>query len=525
MHNIVVMSHFDYAQCDNSEINKFFENTNLRSMTLSELLKGVTVTKMFQTMYGKMVTTHDVKISGIQYDSRNVQRDNLFVALKGSGADGHKFLSSAIANGAKVIVIEDDNAIPDPMCMHTGTVKVVVGNTRKALAQIAANYYGHPAEKMTMIGVTGTNGKTTTTFLIKQMLESVAGNKVGLIGTVEYAIGSEKFPATHTTPESLELHQLFARMVAVGCTHCVMEVSSHALHQHRAAGIPFGAAVFTNLTQDHLDYHGTMEEYCTAKKILFDGLSDRAVAVINNDSEYSAAMIRDCKARVLSYSINAPSDLQAKDLSVTVNGFSASIDGKSIGTKLVGRFNVYNFLGAYGSLKGLGIGVTPETSAALNPAPGRFDQIQSPAGWTAIVDYAHTPDALENCLQTIHDVLPEKRTNSIITVFGAGGDRDTTKRPKMGAIAERLSDTIIITSDNPRTEDPMKIINGVLDGITEKNKAVIEPDRAKAIRRGLSLAKPGDVILIAGKGHEDYQVIGKEKFHFSDKEEIIRFIG
>ncbi|MCK9409243.1 MAG: UDP-N-acetylmuramoyl-L-alanyl-D-glutamate--2,6-diaminopimelate ligase [Bacteroidetes bacterium] len=494
-------------------------------MTLSEILKGVTVTKMFQTMYGKMVTTHDVKISGIQYDSRKVLRENLFVALKGSGADGHKFLSSAIANGAKVIVIEDDQAIPDSMCMHTGTVKVVVGNTRKALSRIAANYYGTPAASMTMIGVTGTNGKTTTTYLVKQMLEAESKNKVGMIGTVENAIGDEKFPATHTTPESLELHQLFAQMVKNGCTHCVMEVSSHALHQYRTDGIPFAAAVFTNLTQDHLDYHGTMDEYCRTKKVLFDGLLDQSIAVINVDSEYAAAMVKDCKARKISYSILSAADLQAKDLSVTVNGFTATIDGPAISTKLVGRFNVYNFLGAYGVLKGLGMSLSPERCAELNPAPGRFEQIQSPAGWTAIVDYAHTPDALENCLQTIHDVLPKKRTTSIITVFGAGGDRDITKRSKMGAIAERLSDVVIVTSDNPRTEDPMTIINQIVDGILDKMKTIVEADRAKAIARGLSLAKAGDVILIAGKGHEDYQVIGKEKSHFSDKEEILKYIG
>ncbi len=494
-------------------------------MTLSELLNGVTVSKMFQTMYGKMVTTHDVKVSGIQYDSRKVQRENLFVALKGTGTDGHKFISSAIANGAKVIVIEDDNAVPDPMCMHTGTVKVVVSDTRKALARIAANYYGHPSTKMTMIGVTGTNGKTTTTFLIKQMLEADPKNKAGLIGTVEYAIGSEKFPATHTTPESLELQELFAKMVTAGCTHCVMEVSSHALHQHRADYIPFAAAVFTNLTQDHLDYHGTMEEYAKAKRILFDGLSEQAVAVVNADAAFVSEVTSQSKARRISYSIDDAADLQAKDLSISVNGFSATVEGRPLTSSLVGRFNVYNFLAAYGVVKGLGAAPSPEVCAALRPAPGRFDQIQSPNGWTAIVDYAHTPDALENCLQTIHDVLPAQRTNRIITVFGAGGDRDTTKRPLMGAIAERLSDTIIVTSDNPRTEDPMKIIGDIMNGISDKAKAVVEPDRAKAIAHGIALAKSGDVILIAGKGHEDYQVLGIEKHHFSDKEEVMKQIG
>ncbi len=493
-------------------------------MTLSELLSGVTVTKMFQTMYGKMVTTHDVEISGVQYDSRKIQRENLFVALKGVGVDGHTFLSLAIANGAKVIVIEDDHAIPDSLCMHTGTVKIVVSNTRKALAQISANYYGRPASKMIMIGVTGTNGKTTTTFLIKQMIESVSNTKVGLIGTVEYAIGNEKFPATHTTPESLEMQQLFDQMVKKGCTHCVMEVSSHALHQYRAFGISFKAAVFSNLTQDHLDYHGTMQAYFNAKKILFDGLGDDAIAVTNFDSEYGEKIVEGCKATVISYSVNNQSSVKANNVTVSVNGFSATINNETVTTGLVGRFNLYNFLGAYSTVKGLGLQVPISIYANLIPAPGRFEQIHSPKGWTAIVDYAHTPDALENCLQTIHDVLPVDRTNTIITIFGAGGDRDITKRPKMGVIAERLSDVIIVTSDNPRTEDPMKIINDVLQGISDKKKNIVEADRRKAIAKGIGMANSGDIILVAGKGHEDYQVIGKEKIHFSDKEEVLKFV-
>lgn len=494
-------------------------------MNLSELLRGVTVTKMFQTMFGKMVTTHDVKISGVQYDSRQVVRENLFVALRGKENDGHRFLTSAIANGAKVVVIEDDNAIPDPMCMHTGTVKVVVGDSRKALAQIAANYYGAPATKMTMIGVTGTNGKTTTAYLIKQMLEQAGHSTVGLIGTVEYVIGGESIPATHTTPESLDLHKLFSDMVRKGCTHCVMEVSSHALHQSRVHGIPFAAAVFTNLTQDHLDYHGTMDAYSSAKKLLFDGLSEHAVAVTNADSEYGLKMVAGTKARVMTYSIDAPSDMKADRVSVSVHGFSAAVQQRTIASALVGRFNVYNFLGAYGAVSGLGVDLSSIDGSALRPAPGRFDQIGSSQKWTAIIDYAHTPDALKNCLQTIHDVLPENRTQRIITIFGAGGDRDRTKRPLMGAIAEQLSDVVIVTSDNPRTEDPMIIIKDILEGITDTAKTIVEPDREKAIRLGVQQAQPGDVLLIAGKGHEEYQVIGKEKIHFSDKEELLKYVS
>jgi UDP-N-acetylmuramoyl-L-alanyl-D-glutamate--2,6-diaminopimelate ligase len=495
-------------------------------MTLSEILNGVTVTKIFQTMYGKMVVTHDVKISGVQYDSRKVKRGNLFVALRGTGSDGHKFLNDAIANGAKAIVVEDDMAIPDSMCMHLGAVKIVVGNSRKALAQISANYFGNPANSMTMIGVTGTNGKTTTTYLIKQMLEAYPQHKVGLIGTVGYAIGSETLPATHTTPESLELHQLLARMKQKGCTHVVMEVSSHALHQYRVFGIPFAAAVFTNLTQDHLDYHGTMEEYFRAKKILFDSLEEHALAVTNADSEYGKKIVEGCRAKVITYSIVNPSDVKAENVSVSVNGFTAVIGNNAVSTTLVGRFNVYNFLAAYSTLVGLGISVNERGNmfGSLVAAPGRFDQIHSSKGWTAIVDYAHTPDALENCLQAIHDVLPAKRTNKVITIFGAGGDRDRTKRPKMGKIAERLSDVVIVTSDNPRTEDPTKIIDDIVEGIYHKENAIREPDRRKAIVHGLSLANAGDIVLIAGKGHEDYQVIGTEKKHFSDKEEVLKFL-
>lgn len=496
-------------------------------MTLSEVLNGVAVSKMFQTMYGKMVVTHDVKISGVQYDSRKVQKENLFVAIRGTGSDGHAFLSYAIANGAKVIVVEDDQAIPDSLCMHQGVVKIVVGNTRKALARIAANYFDRPADSMSVIGVTGTNGKTTTTYLIKQMLEADNRNTVGLIGTVEYAIGNETLPATHTTPESLELHRLFAQMKQKGCTHVVMEVSSHALHQHRVYGIPFAAAVFTNLTQDHLDYHGTMEEYFNAKKVLFDSLDEHAVAVTNVDSEFGTKIVEGCKAKVVTYGMSNSATVQATNVSVSMNGFTATVNGESVSTKLVGRFNIYNFLGAYAVMRGLDIAVQEKETvySKLIAAPGRFDQIQSPNGWTAIVDYAHTPDALENCLQTIRDVLPPERMNKIITVFGAGGDRDRTKRPKMGAVAERLSDVIIVTSDNPRTENPDEIIDDIFEGITEKEKAMREPDRKRAIVKGLSMAKQGDVVLIAGKGHEDYQVIGREKKHFSDKEEVVKFIG
>ena len=495
-------------------------------MELNGLLDGVPVTKMFQTVFGKMASTHDVMVSGIYYDSRRVERDGIFVALRGAAADGHRFIADAIAKGAKVIVTEDDMNPPDPLCMHTGTVKLVVSDARKALARLSANYYGHPSAKLRMIGVTGTNGKTTTAYLIKQLLEADPTAKVGLIGTIEYLIGSETLPATHTTPESLELQRLLARMVSAGCTHAVMEVSSHALHQYRVYGIDFAAAVFTNLTQDHLDYHGTMTEYFNAKKILFDSLSPGAAAIVNADSPHGALIIEDTRARVVTYGIAASAEYRAVNVAMTTEGFSAEINGTRVETRMTGTFNVLNFLAAYAAVNTVapGIGITAETIRGLRPAPGRFEQFHSTLGWTAIVDYAHTPDALENCLQTIRAILPADYAGSVITVFGAGGDRDALKRPLMGAIAVRYSDRVIVTSDNPRTEDPMAIVNGILSGITDKSTVTVLVDRGAAIEHALASAKPGDVVLLAGKGHEEYQVIGSEKIHFSDKEIVAQFL-
>jgi UDP-N-acetylmuramoyl-L-alanyl-D-glutamate--2,6-diaminopimelate ligase len=495
-------------------------------MELNELLVGVPVTKMFQTVFGKMASTHDVMVSGIHYDSRSVERGGVFVALRGAAVDGHRFIGDAIARGAKVIVTEDDTNPPDPLCMHTGTVKLVVANARKALALMSATYYGHPARKLSVIGVTGTNGKTTTAYLIKQLLETDAKVKAGLIGTIEYAIGSTRLPATHTTPESLELHKLFARMVSEGCTHCVMEVSSHALHQDRVYGIPFAAAVFTNLTQDHLDYHGTMEKYLKAKKLLFDSLSASAVAVINADSPQAEEIVRDAQSRVVTYGIATDAMYRATTVSMSTTGFTADVNGVAVAPRMTGLFNVSNFLAAYATVSTLNpsLAITAEQIARLNPAPGRFEQMHSSHGWTAVVDYAHTPDALENCLKTIRAILPAGSAARVTTVFGAGGDRDVQKRPLMGGIAERYSDKIVVTSDNPRSEDQQAIADGILGGMTSTERVTVELDRRTAIEGALASALPGDVVLIAGKGHEDYQVIGTTKIHFSDKEIVARYL-
>jgi len=474
-----------------------------------------------------MVTTHDIEVRGIHYDSRKIQRGDLFVAIKGTLADGHKFIDTAIANGAIAVVIENDAVLPDSFFMHAGVVKIVVGDTRRALAIIAGNFFEHPARKLKLIGVTGTNGKTTTTYLIKQLLESSSPSlrgKVGMIGTIEYIIGDERIPATHTTPESLELNQLFVQMVEKQCTHVVMEVSSHSLQQNRVHGLEFAAAVFTNLTQDHLDYHGTMERYFASKKILFDNLPALSSAVTNADDAWGLKIVRNTNGSTLTYGIVQNSDVHATNISLSIDSTKFEIEHQNqkmeIHSQLVGRFNVQNILAACSV--GISLGI-PKSAiqngvASLTSVPGRFERVVSPAGWTAIIDYAHTPDALEKCLNTIHDVLPLDRSNKIITVFGAGGDRDKTKRPLMGKVVDTLSDVIIVTSDNPRTENPQTIIDDVRAGIQRKENVYTDVDRRSAITKALAMAQKGDVVLIAGKGHEDYQVIGTTKHHFSDRE-------
>jgi UDP-N-acetylmuramoyl-L-alanyl-D-glutamate--2,6-diaminopimelate ligase len=458
-----------------------------------------------------------------------VGRGDLFVAIKGQTTDGHKYISNAVVRGAKVVVVENDAAMPDSFFMHTGVVKVVVPDSRKALALIAANYFDHPSRKLRLIGVTGTNGKTSTTYLLKAMLEAT-GEKVGLIGTIEYRIGNEVMPATHTTPESLELNGLLSTMVQKGCTAAAMEVSSHALALRRVHGIHFRAGVFTNLTQDHLDFHQTFDNYFAAKKILFDELSADATAITNADDARGRAIVADTKARVLTYGMAQPAEVTATNVSVQLSGtsFTVTYRGQThdIHLPLIGRFNVQNALAAYTA--GVALGLEPsaiaEGLARVRSVPGRFEHIPSPKGWIAVVDYAHTPDALENCLRTIHDIMPAGQRGRIITVFGCGGNRDTTKRPIMGRIATELSDITVITSDNPRREDPAAIIREIQAGCVPGRTVYTEPDRRKAIAFALELARSGDVVLIAGKGHETYQLIGERQIHFDDREEVISFI-
>jgi len=492
-------------------------------MNLAKLLDGVQVTKMFQTLYGRMVVTHDVEINSVQYDSRKVGPDDCFVAIKGTGMDGHAYVGAAIERGAKVVVMENDSAWPDSYFMHAGVVKIIVPDSRKALAVISANYFGRPSEFLKLVGVTGTNGKTTTTHLIRSVFET-AGMKAGLVGTIEYTIGDETIPATHTTPESLELNALFATMLKKGCSAVTMEVSSHALHQSRVYGLDFDTAVFTNLTQDHLDYHGTMDAYFRAKKVLFDDLKPSAYAVTNVDDPYGQTISSSTSATRMTFGTGGSADVAAGNIALGINGTTFDIlhagETTSIASPLVGRFNVYNILGAFSA--GIALGIQKETIRRgvekVRSVRGRFERISSPRGWTAIIDYAHTPDALEKCLRTIHDVLPKKDRGKIIAVFGAGGDRDKAKRPLMGAIAGELSDIAVVTSDNPRTEDPSAILEEIINGLPRGTKFIREVNRRLAIHKAVELAEPGDVVLIAGKGHEDYQVIGTQKIHFSDRE-------
>jgi len=498
-------------------------------MTLSKLLEGVSVIKMLQTLYGKMVVTQEVEVHGIQYDSRRVERDDLFVAMRGTAADGHRFIDQAVAAGATVVVLEDDNALSDSFFVHTGVVKVVVPDARQALAVLAANFYRRPSAALRLVGVTGTNGKTTTTHLIRSILQA-AGERVGMIGTIGYTIGDVILPATHTTPGSLELNQLLARMVAGGCTSAVMEVSSHSLSLQRVHGLDFRVGVFTNLTQDHLDFHGTMEAYLGAKRMLFDGLGVSSRAVLNNDDTFADRIAANTRAAKLTYGISSGADVVARDVRLTVSGTTFRVHHSGAATtvtsSLIGRFNVSNILASYAA--GLALNVPEQNIVegiqALRTVRGRFEQIASPLGWTAIVDYAHTPDALENCLHTIHDILPAKDRGRIITVFGCGGDRDRGKRPLMGRIAASLSDVVVLTSDNPRSEDPRLIMDDVLKGIEKRGGLITEVDRHKAIRVALEQARRGDVVLVAGKGHETYQVVGTERRHFDDREEIELFI-
>ncbi|MFZ7104947.1 MAG: UDP-N-acetylmuramoyl-L-alanyl-D-glutamate--2,6-diaminopimelate ligase [Peptococcaceae bacterium] len=484
---------------------------------LTELLKSTTVKKTSPFA--------NISIGGIKYDSRTVGQGELFIAIKGFKTDGHQFIDKAIANGAVAIVIENESFSTDK-CPW-----ILVENGRTALADLSAAFYNYPSRELILIGVTGTNGKTTTANLIAKIFAD-QGHKIGLIGTIHNRIGDKILPGERTTPESSDLQYLFKEMLADGVGVVVMEVSSHALDLERVRGCDFDVAVFTNLTQDHLDYHQTMEEYYQAKAKLFINLVNRdsrrkdKFAVINGDDPWGQKLLADTRVKVLSYGIAGNVSLKAENIKVTSAGVNYQIQDNCLKLKLTGKFNVYNSLAALAVAVGKGIPISRAAASLEEVAgiPGRFQLVQGAEDFAVIVDYAHTPDSLINILTTARELTAGR----IITVFGCGGDRDRTKRPLMGKAAARYSDYCIVTSDNPRTEDPRTIIRDILPGLEEvagEEKYRVMADRKKAIQEALQIARKGDSVIIAGKGHETYQEINGEKYPFDDKaiaEEILK---
>ena len=453
----------------------------------------------------------NVEISGVTDDSRKVTNSNLFVCVKGPVADGHDYAQKALDSGAAVIITEKDLKINN---------QIIVEDTHKVLAEVCANWFGNPQKKLKIIGVTGTNGKTSVSYMLKAIFEN-CGYKTGLLGTVQNMIGDEAYPSKNTTPGVFELYSLFAKMVDAGCEYAVMEVSSHALHQRRVEGVHFAASVFTNLTQDHLDYHGTMENYFEAKKLLFS-ISD--LAVVNFDDEYGKRILEETECRKVTYSaVSNESTYTAKSINYRPNGVDYEMVGFGligrIKLKTAGRFSVYNSISAAVCAKELGMPLNDITDAlnALEGVKGRAEVVPCDRDFTIIIDYAHTPDGLQNILNT----FKECPKNRLVVLFGCGGDRDKTKRPKMGMVAARLSDYVIVTSDNPRTEQPRAIIDDILEGMKDipTPKKVIE-NRIEAINFAISNAKKGDIIVLAGKGHETYQIIGHDTIHLDEREVI-----
>ena len=475
-------------------------------MNLKEVLKNI---KPLQ-----LIGSDDIEITGVNIDSRKIEDGHLFVAIKGTQVDGHKFIPKAIELGAKAILCED---IPDEKV--EGVTYIQVESTDDAVGKAATMFYGDPSKKLKLVGVTGTNGKTTIATLLYNMFRKF-GYKVGLLSTVCNYIDDEPVPADHTTPDPIELNELLSRMVAAGCEYAFMECSSHAIHQKRIGGLKFAGGLFTNLTRDHLDYHKTFENYRDAKKAFFDGLSKDAFAITNADDKNGMVMVQNTKATVKTYSTRQMADFRAKLLECHFEGMYLEIDNREVGVQFIGKFNVSNLLAVYGAA--VMLGKKPEdilvALSTLKSVNGRLEPIRSPEGYTAVVDYAHTPDALENVLNAIHEVL--NGNGHVITVCGAGGNRDKGKRPLMAQEAVKQSDKVIITSDNPRFEEPQDIINDMEAGLNaqQMKKVLTIVDRKEAIRTACMLAQKGDVILVAGKGHENYQEIKGVKHHFDDHE-------
>lgn len=475
-------------------------------------LKDILYKVSVEAVYGDT----NIEVSQVVFDSRKVNPSDLFVAQKGVTVDGHRFISKAIELGATAIICED---LPENRV--GGVTYVEVQDANETLAIVAANFYDNPSSKLTLVGVTGTNGKTTIASLLYQLFFK-AGYKTGLLSTVKIVIDRTEYPATHTTPDSVTINKYLNEMVELGIDYCFMEVSSHGIHQKRTAGLEFAGGIFTNLSHDHLDYHNTFAEYRDVKKSFFDSLAKTAFVLTNIDDKNGKVMVQNTRAKKRTYALKTLADYKAKIVEKRFSGTLIAIDGTEVWTKLIGTFNVYNLLAIVGTANELGLDKFEVLTilSELESVSGRFQYVVSDQGVTAIVDYAHTPDALKNVLETINDIRTDNE--KLITVVGCGGDRDKTKRPKMAHIASELSNQVIFTSDNPRTEDPSTILDEMEAGVSPENykKTLTILDRKQAIKTACKFSKSGDILLIAGKGHETYQEINGERFHFDDLEEV-----
>ena len=479
-------------------------------MTIEALIKGVSVKKIIGDI-GR-------EVGSVVFDSRQADSMSLFVAQKGTAIDGHDFIEGCISKGVTAIVCEHFDSDPQ------GTTVIVVDDSSRALGLIACNFYDNPSKKLTLVGVTGTNGKTTIATLLYKMTRQL-GHKSGLLSTVCNYVDGEAIPSTHTTPDAVQLNALLRKMADAGCEYAFMEVSSHSIAQERIAGLQFDGALFTNLTRDHIDYHKTFDNYRDTKKRLFDNLPASAFAVTNKDDKNGMVMTQNCKAGVFTYSTRTVADFHAKILEEGFEGMLLEINRQEVFVPLVGRFNVQNLLCIYGAAVCLGFEPTEilKSLSTLTAVNGRFETIRSPKGWTAVVDYAHTPDAVDNVINTINEI--RKQGSQLITVVGCGGNRDKGKRPMMAQIAKHGSDILILTSDNPRDEEPEDILNDMIAGLTEEERlsTIVIADRRQAIRTACTLAKKDDVVLVAGKGHENYQITKGVKHHVDDHEEIMQY--
>ena len=479
-------------------------------MILKELLKGVT--------YKEKRGSADIEISGLTYDSRTVGEDYCFFAVAGTAVDGHNFIAKAVEGGAKAVICQ---YIPQEVAECDCTF-VVVEDTNAAMGTIASNFYGNPSHELKVVGVTGTNGKTTIATLLYDLVQSM-GYKAGLISTVVYKVGAREIVSTHTTPDAIRLNAMMREMVDAGCEYCFMECSSHAIVQQRIGGLRFVGGLFTNITHEHLDYHKTFAEYIRAKKSFFDALPKEAFALVNADDRNGEVMLQNTKASRYTLSLQRMADFRAKVIEMMAEGMELRIDNKEVWVQFLGRFNAYNLLTVYGAAVLLGFEKEEVLAhlSMLRPVSGRFETIIAKDGTTAIVDFAHTPDALENIINTVDEL--RQSGQRLIVVCGCGGDRDRTKRPVMGGMAAKMADIAIFTSDNPRTENPDDIIREMEEGVEAGDKYLKIADRHEAIKTAVMLAEPRDIILLAGKGHEDYQIIGTEKLPFNDKAIVKEF--